>query len=85
LDRLRGIDGHVHALIGEREAGLPDDEMLARLEREGIDFLPAKKDGVAGVGQTADFQTASGPKQARVPARDALIPWNGPSAAQAAE
>ncbi len=85
LDRLRGIGGDVHPLVGQGEGGLADDKVLAGREREPVDFLAAEEDGISGIGKPGDLQAPAVPEQAGVAARNVVIPGHGPGPAQPAQ
>ena len=85
LHRRGGVGRDVHLLIGQREGGLPDDEMLAGRQRATVDLLAAEEDRVSGVGQPGDFQPLAVPQQLGVAAGDLVVPGHGPDAAQPAQ
>ena len=58
---LRHVERDVHPFVGQRERGLADDEMLARLELETGGRLATDKDRIAGRGQPIDSQPRAVP------------------------
>ncbi len=61
LHRLRGVGRYIHPLIGQRERGLPDHKMIARLHAEPLHFLAHQKNGIPRIRQARDLQARTVP------------------------
>ena len=85
LGRLGNVERHVHPFVGQRERGLADDEMFARLQVETGGRLAADEDRIAGRSQPIDAQPRAVPTDLGMIAAHAVVPGGRPAGRAAAQ
>src|SRR6185436_17432475 len=84
IRRQRHVEGDVYPLIGERECGAADDEVVTGLKLKVPALAAAMKHRIPGLRQDIDVQPPIPPLHFDMPAGNPLVPRRGPRPRSAA-